>query len=174
MSTAFHPRTDGASGRANQWLEQYLRIWTADDQTTWVQFLSLAEFVHNSWPHDRTSLTPHELLFGIKPPFPLSSEEAQTPDVTTRLRQIKEARDKAEEALRISKEKLIPVNFEEGEQVWLEGRNLKTNHPTAKLAPRHYGPFPIDKKLSLVTYRLKLPTTMKIHPVFHVDLLTRY
>ena len=91
VSTAFHPRTDGASERANQWLEQYLRIWTADDQTTWAQFLSLAKFVHNSWPHDRTGLTPHELLFGIKPPFPLSTEETQTPEVTHRLKQIKEA-----------------------------------------------------------------------------------
>ena len=43
-----------------------------------------------------------------------------------------------------------------------------------KLAPRRYGPFPINKKLSPVTYHLKLPTTMKIHPVFHVDLSTRY
>ena len=92
--------------------------------------------------------------------------------MTTWLRQIKEARDKAEEALWISKEKLIPVNFEEGEQVWLEGQNLKTHHPTTKLAPRRYGPFPIKKKLSPVTYRLKLPTSMRIHPVFHVDLLT--
>jgi hypothetical protein len=91
VSTAFHPRTDGASERANQWLEQYLRIWTADDQTTWAQYLSLAEFVHNSWPHDRTTLTPHELLFGVKPPFPLSDEEAQVPDVTTRMQQIREA-----------------------------------------------------------------------------------
>jgi Chromo (CHRromatin Organisation MOdifier) domain len=66
------------------------------------------------------------------------------------------------------------VNFEEGEQVWLEGRNLKTHHPTVKLAPRCYGPFPIDKKLSAVTYRLKLPIAMRIHPVFHVDLLTWY
>ena len=51
VSTAFHPRTDGASKWANQWLEQYLCIWTADDQMTWAQFLSLVEFVHNSWPH---------------------------------------------------------------------------------------------------------------------------
>ena len=92
----------------------------------------------------------------------------------THLRQIREARDKAKRALQISKEKLIPVNFEEGEQVWLEGRNLKTHHPTAKLAPQRYGPFPIDKKLLPVTYRLNLPATMKIHPVFHIDLLTRY
>ena len=174
VSTAFHPRTDGASERANQWLEQYLRIWTADDQTTWAQFLSLAEFVHNSWPHDRTGLSPHELLFGMKPPFPLSIEEAQTPEVTHRLKQIKEARDKAEQALRTSNEKPIPVTFDEGDQVWLEGQNLKTHHPTAKLAPRRYGPFLIVKKLSPVTYRLTLPATMKIHPVFHVDLLTKY
>jgi hypothetical protein len=81
--TAFHPRTDSASERANQWLEQYLRIWTADNQTTWAQYLSLAEFVHNSWPHDQMTLTPHKLLFRVKPPFPLSDEEAQVPDVTT-------------------------------------------------------------------------------------------
>ena len=174
VSTAFHPRTDGASERANQWLEQYLRIWTADDQTTWAQFLSLAKFVHNSWPHDRTGLTPHELLLGVKPPFTLSTEETQTPEVAHRLKQIKEARDKAEQALRISKEKPIPVAFSKGDQVWLEGRNLKTHHPTVKLAPRRYSPFPIARKLSPVTYRLTLPATMKIHPVFHVDLLTGY
>ena len=74
----------------------------------------------------------------------------------------------------MSKERLIPINLDEGEQVWLEGRNLKTHHPTTKLAPRRYGPFIVDKKLSPVTYRLTLPPSMKIHPVFHVDLLTRY
>ena len=72
-----------ARQRANQWLKQYLCIWTADDQTTWAQYLSLAEFVHNSWPHDRMTLTPHELLFRVKPLFPLSDEEAKTPDITT-------------------------------------------------------------------------------------------
>ena len=51
---------------------------------------------------------------------------------------------------------------------------MKTHHPTTKLAPRCYGPFLIDKKLSPVTYCLQLPTTIRIHPVFHVDLLTRY
>ena len=74
----------------------------------------------------------------------------------------------------MSKEHLILVNFDKGEQVWLKGRNLKTHHPTTKLAPRQYGPFLIDRKLFPVTYHLTLPPSMKIHPVFHVDLLTRY
>ena len=43
-----------------------------------------------------------------------------------------------------------------------------------KLAPHQYGPFLIDKKLSPVTYCLILPSSMKIHPIFHVDLLTQY
>jgi hypothetical protein len=61
---------------------------------------------------------------------------------------------------------------EEGEQVWLEGRHLKTHHPTTKLAPCCYGPFKVATKLSPVTYHLTLPPSMKIHPVFHINLLT--
>ena len=72
------------------------------------------------------------------------------------------------------KECLIPVNFKEGEQVWLKGHNLKTHHPTTKLVPHRYEPFLIDRKLSPVTYRLTLPPSMKTHPIFHVDLLTQY
>jgi hypothetical protein len=68
----------------------------------------------------------------------------------------------------------VLAQFEEGEQVWLEGRNLKTHHPTTKLALRQYGPFLVAKKLSPVTYHLTLLPSMKIHPVFHVNLLTHY
>ena len=48
------------------------------------------------------------------------------------------------------------------------------SHPTAKLAPKRYGPFPITKVLGPVTYQLHLPEQWNIHPVFHVDLLTPY
>src|SRR6266404_6779268 len=64
--------------------------------------------------------------------------------------------------------------FEEGALVWLEGRNIHTSHPTAKLAPKRYGPFPITKVLGPVTYQLQLPEQWTIHPVFHADLLTPY
>jgi hypothetical protein len=64
--------------------------------------------------------------------------------------------------------------FQTGDQVWLDGRNIKTFHPTAKLAPKHHGPFPIIRVLSPITYELRLPVQWKLHPVFHVDLLTPY
>ena len=47
-------------------------------------------------------------------------------------------------------------------------------HPTAKLAPRRYGPFPITRVISRTSYQLKLPPQWKIHNVFHTTLLTPY
>jgi hypothetical protein len=64
--------------------------------------------------------------------------------------------------------------FKEGDQVWLEGRNLHLDQPSAKLAPKRHGPFIIKQVLSPITYQLTLPHQWKIHDVFHVDLLTPY
>jgi hypothetical protein len=58
--------------------------------------------------------------------------------------------------------------------VWLEGTNLHTSHLTHKLHPKQFGPFEVMESLSLVTYRLDLPLTWKLHNAFHVSLLTPY
>jgi hypothetical protein len=64
--------------------------------------------------------------------------------------------------------------YKEGDQVWLEGKNLCISQPTAKLVPRRHSPFRVIKVLSPVSYQLQLPTQWSIHPVFHIDLLTPY
>ena len=61
-----------------------------------------------------------------------------------------------------------------GDLVWLDGCNIKTYHPTAKLAAKRHGPFPVQRVLSPINYQLTLPEQWKIHDVFHVDLLTPY
>ena len=61
-----------------------------------------------------------------------------------------------------------------GDKVWLDAKNLHTTHPTAKLAPKRYGPFLITAALSHIAYWLKLPATWKVHNVFHALLLTPY
>ena len=64
--------------------------------------------------------------------------------------------------------------YQLGDQVWLDGCNLRMTQPTTKLTPRCHGPFPIKQVLSPITYCLTLPTQWQIHLVFHMDLLTPY
>jgi Chromo (CHRromatin Organisation MOdifier) domain len=67
--------------------------------------------------------------------------------------------------------------FKEGDQVWLDEKNLKTSHPFAKLAPKQYGPFPVVQVINPVVFKLKLPDQWcqkRVHPVFHASLLSPY
>ena len=60
-----------------------------------------------------------------------------------------------------------------GDLVWLEARNLAVRG-MCKLLPKWYGPYPIIERKGAVAYWLKLPSEMKIHDVFHIDLLLPY
>ena len=65
--------------------------------------------------------------------------------------------------------------FSVDSKVWLEGTNLRLpSNTTPKLSPRRYGPFKVVSQISKVAYKLKLPSTWKIHDVFHASLLTPY
>lgn len=41
------------------------------------------------------------------------------------------------------------------------------------MSPRFYGPFQVLSRVGKVAYKLKLPDTAQLHPVFHVSLLKK-
>ena len=94
------------------------------------------------------------------------------------LEQFKQARKRAQELMIKAQKSWVKhkdtPKYQVGDQVWLEGRHLRTNQPTTKLAPRRHGPFKVVQVMSDVNYCLELPTQWSIHPVFHTDLLTPY
>jgi hypothetical protein len=153
LSTAYHPQTDGQSERTNQWLEQYLRIFGNYSQNDWANWLPLAQYIHNSWMNETTKQTPFNLLIGGLPISHYPMTEGQGID-DDRMDHIHEMRTRAQEA--ITKAQDVMKNkkgsyykpYHNGDRVWLEATNLKTTHPTVKLAPKWYGPFEITKKIS--------------------------
>jgi hypothetical protein len=177
-STAYHPRTDGQSERSNQWLETAIRFITDQKQRNWAPYLPIAQFVHNNWLSDTTRKSPFFLLMGFNPHADWKHATSPIPRVALRLEQLREARVQARNAMIKAQQSWVKhrdiPKYKEGDQVWLEGKNLHINQPTAKLVPWRHGLFKIIQVMSAVNYRLELPMQWSIHPVFHIDLLTPY
>ena len=64
-----------------------------------------------------------------------------------------------------------PITFNKGDYVFLkvpkQSKSLKIR-PIPKLLPQFCGPFKILKRVGKVAYKLDLPSTSKVHPIFHV------
>jgi hypothetical protein len=194
FSTAFHPQSDGQTERVNQVLEQYLRVHCNYDQSNWANLLDLAEFSYNNSVHASTRHSPFEANYGY---HPLDPSSIITPDKSAvpasqhhldRLRIVHQALvtnlQKAQTAHAKFYDKRVkgitthddnnedqPI-FKVGDMVFLNRKNIETARPSIKLDHRLLGPLKIiDTTPSPLAFKLDLPPSMSIHPVFHVNLL---
>ena len=71
-----------------------------------------------------------------------------------------------EDMKRFYDRKRKPEEYNVGDQVWSDTRNLTTDRPKKKLDHKRLGPFKITHKISNVVYKLELPPSWRIHPVF--------
>ena len=59
--------------------------------------------------------------------------------------------------------------YRPGQRVWLLAKDLPLPTVSRKLAPRYVGPHTIDHVINPSALRLQLPSSLKVHPVFHVS-----
>ncbi|XP_044500272.1 uncharacterized protein LOC123221463 [Mangifera indica] len=132
-------------------------------------------------------MTPFKALYGRDPQmlFRWGSEVTKVDEVRVFLQQkdailheLKQQLHKAQERMKRQVDlKRRELHFEVGEKVFLKIQpyRFKTlaKKLNEKLSSRFYGPYVITKKIGSVVYRLVLPSTSKIHTVFHVSQLKR-
>jgi hypothetical protein len=189
LSTAFHPQTDGQSENTNKGMEQYLRAYVNYVQDDWVNWLPMAEFAANNSGSDALGgVTPFFATLGRNPRMhvlPAAQALAVGPARALQLsadefaHQMEELHQHCREQLQFTQgrydeavtRRRPAVRHAVGDQVWLDTRNILTRRPCKKLDHKNSGPFTILTVIAPDVYRLDLPTSMEIHPVFHANLL---
>jgi molybdopterin converting factor small subunit len=149
-----------------------------------VDLLPVAEFAYNNTFQESIHQTLFFANYGYHPRFDsLNLSLAKNPvaqDLVTRLLEIhKDMKARLVEAQEwqkrnVDKSRKQNPNISVGDKIWLLHRNMKTRRPSDKLDYCRLGPFRVSKQVNEVAYRLDLPSSMKIHPVFHVSLLEPY
>jgi hypothetical protein len=184
LTTAYHPQADGSTEQVNQEIEQFLQAYCNQTQNNWATLLPYAEMAHNTHEHSATHKTPFELLHGYTPKWPGQLlPDNLIPWAEQRINELQNTRKEAQAALKIAQESMKiqrdrygdeGPDWKIGDLVYLDGKNLKLNYPTAKLAPKRQGPLKIIEKIGMTSYKLKTPKYWRIHDVFHGALLTPY
>ncbi|KAJ9528536.1 hypothetical protein QJQ45_020487 [Haematococcus lacustris] len=189
LSSAYHPQTDGQTERANRTVEDMLRPYVKDHKTDWDQHLAAVEFAYNSSEHVGTGFTPFYLNYGLQPTTPsalllppptLVPSQAAEDFVTSMRNNLTAARSALQRSIDTQKlhadQHRRHEEFEVGDLVLLScaNLNLQTAVNSTKLQPRFVGPFKVLAKHSPVSYKLDLPSSMRILPTFHISRLRHY
>jgi len=185
LSTAFHPQTDGQTERMNQELEQYLWFFIEHRQKDWLEWLAAAEFAVNNKVHTATKVSP--FMANYRKELRMGGDirrKGKVESATVFVERMKKVHEEAEATLRKTQEEMKKYMdrgrketevWKKGDRVLLSTKDLVfKERPSKKLMERFVGPYAIEEVVSSNVVKLRLPSSMRIHPVVNVSWIVRY
>ena len=194
LTTACHPQADGQTEVLTQSLEISLHAYISPSRNDWVKYLNTLALSYNMTPHTATGFAPMYLLRG----YILATgstlvhhhEGITRPATGTGSHNLRDlgnidetslhpAALEMSEAFHTAYNKGWPsFEFQEGDLELLNLHSLfllrnETGHGR-KLLMKYNKPFEIIKKFSAVSYRLQMPESYRIHPMFNIAHLEKY
>ncbi|QRW22958.1 integrase core domain protein [Rhizoctonia solani] len=179
FSLAYHPQSNRQTEQVNPSIEHFLRAYSGVNQRDWTKWLPMAEFAYNNAVHSSTGKTPFKALYGWEPTLTPSNVPTDVLEANDLAQTMERQWQEVESALWQSKQHMIAggegslIEFEIGEEAWLDAKNVNLKTLSPKLTEQRLGPFKVVKKISNWAYCLELPPTMCIHNIFYVGLLSK-
>jgi transposase InsO family protein len=184
LSTAFHPQTDGATERANQELEAFLRMFGTYEQDTWARTLPAAMLALNNRTNASTGMSAFFMTHGFHHEVVQSApEHTEAADASpaalarawlgqwsaaTAHAQAAMAEAQEQQAEYANRKRSAADSFQPGDRVFLRLRHIRSERPSKKLDWLAL-PYTVVKLVG--SHAVQLDTPPGIHPVFHVDLI---
>ena len=194
LFTAYHPETDNQTEWTNTVMKHYLQAFCNYMQDDWAKWVLGAEFSANNAPSAITLASPFLANSGQNPHLGFEPSESLLTDITAqswvKLINVKNFTKRMKELTEhLHNEMLIAQAIYEananasrhpcpqyfiGDKVWLNAKNLNTAQPVIKLDDCHVSSFWVKHvfERNPLIVELELPEFMKVHPVFHVTLLS--
>lgn len=197
LTTSHHPQADGQSEVLNQFLEVGLRTFVGPLRDDWADSLDGFAHSYNSGVQRSTGASPFFLLHGFHPtepellmggrisPIP-RVDSAGNLDAEEFAEGVRSVINQAQNALHVAQTHQrtaynrgrLDEEFEPGDLVLINPHSMALAKDLKgkgrKLLPRYEGPFEVLQKLSPITYRIRIPSSYKIHPVISIAHLQRY
>ena len=158
-------------------------MFTSEKHNYWVSWLPLTQFSYNAKKQLSTEKSLFEVTRSYQPRMGFEQRATKAPAAEELTKQMEETLEQTKGNIEKARTRMKrqadrhrsqAPDYEISDKVWLSTENLKLTRASKKLTERWLGPYDITKHIRDNAIELRLPRSMKIHPVVNISRVKPY